>query len=264
MGHHLEQAYRLLADLGPIGERLDALRVRARDCLWNGGEGALVRGDAPAAISLLERARGLSGGDPDAAGLALPLSEALMMSGRLAQAESLLVAAIKAGRDVADRRTEWFARIEVALLRDQLHPEQWDADEARRTAKEAIALFSDLGDEGGLARAWELMSDVEFMGGRYDASRKMTERAREHARRSGDRRQEALYLGNLAGTIFFGTTSADDAIAQIEGLLEEVSDRGVEASMLVKLAGLHGMEGRFEVARSLYERSKAMRADMGQ
>ena len=61
-----------------------------------------------------------------------------------------------------------------------------------------------------------------------------------------------------------GTTPADEAIVQIEGLLEEVSDRGVEASMLLKLAGLHAMEGRFELARSLYERSKAIRTEMGQ
>ena len=34
--------------------------------------------------------------------------------------------------------------------------------------------------------------------------------------------------------------------------------------MLLKLAGLHAMEGRFELARSLYERSKAIRTEMGQ
>jgi tetratricopeptide (TPR) repeat protein len=264
MGYHLEQAYRLLAELGPVDERSDALRVRARNCLWTGGEGALVRGDAAAATSLLERARELSGSDPDAVGLALPLSEALTMSGRLAQAERLLVAAIQEGRDGGDKRTEWLAKIEVTPLQGQLHPDQWDSGEVRGTAEKAIAVFSDLRDEGGLARAWALMSEVEFRAGRYDASREMTQRAREHARRSGDRRQEATYLANLASTIFFGTTPADDAIAQIEGLLEEVSDRGVEASMLLKLAGLHAMEGRFELARSLYERSKAMRKEMGQ
>jgi tetratricopeptide (TPR) repeat protein len=73
-----------------------------------------------------------------------------------------------------------------------------------------------------------------------------------------------MYLGHLASTVYFGTTPANDAIAQIEGLLEQVSDRSVEASMLLKLAGLHAMEGRFDVARSVYERSKAMRAEMGQ
>ena len=264
MGYHLEQAYRLLAELGPVDERSDALRVRARDCLWTGGEGALVRGDAAAATSLLERARELSGSDPDAVGLALPLSEALTMSGRLAQAERLLVATIQEGRDGGDKRTEWLAKMEVTPLQGQLHPDQWDSGEVRGTAEKAIAVFSDLRDEGGLARAWALMSEVEFRAGRYDASREMTQRAREHARRSRDRRQEATYLANLASTIFFGTTPADEAIVQIEGLLEEVSDRGVEASMLLKLAGLHAMEGRFELARSMYERSKAIRTEMGQ
>jgi class 3 adenylate cyclase/tetratricopeptide (TPR) repeat protein len=262
--YHLEQAYRLLADLGPADRRLDALRVRARDCLWNAGERALVRGNASAASSLLERARQLAGRDPDAFGLALPLSEALTMTGRLAQAERLLASAIDEARDVGNKHVEWLARVDATWLRGQLRPDQWDSDEARQTAEEAIAVFSDLRDQRALARAWRLRSDVDWTAARYDAARRAAERAREHARRSGDRHQEAIYLGLVASTIYFGTTPAGDAIPEIEGLLEEVSDRTVEASMLLKLAGLHAMKGRFDMARSLYEQSKAMRTEMGQ
>jgi class 3 adenylate cyclase/tetratricopeptide (TPR) repeat protein len=264
IGYHLEQAYRLRAELGPPGERVNALRVRARDCLWNAGELALARGDASAASSLLERARELSESDPSAVGLALPLSEALTMSGRLTEAEHLLASAIDEARADGDKNVEWLAKVDATWLRGQVRPEDLDVEEARRTAEEAVAIFGELRNERGLARAWRLRSDLEWTGARYDAARRMAERASEHARRTGDRHQEAIFLGHLASTIYFGTTPAGEAIAEIKGLLERVSDRTVEASMLIKLAGLHAMQGHFDIARFLYEQSKAMRSELGQ
>ena len=50
--------------------------------------------------------------------------------------------------------------MEVTPLQGQLHPDQWDSGKVRGTAEKAIQVFSDLRDEGGLARAWALMSEV--------------------------------------------------------------------------------------------------------
>src|SRR5206468_2200498 len=56
IGHHLEQAYRLLAELGPIGDKADRLARRAAAHLISSGQRAARRGDDRAVANLLGRA----------------------------------------------------------------------------------------------------------------------------------------------------------------------------------------------------------------
>ena len=56
VGYHLEQAYRLRAELGRLDEAGGALATRAAKRLATAGRRARVRGDASAAINLFERA----------------------------------------------------------------------------------------------------------------------------------------------------------------------------------------------------------------
>ncbi len=86
IGHHLEQAHRLLLELGPGGERGSALAARAADNLVRAGRRALARDDAHAAANLLGRAAQLS---PEDAELLVLLGEALFGLGDFAEAERI-------------------------------------------------------------------------------------------------------------------------------------------------------------------------------
>ena len=55
LAHHLERAYRLLAELGPVDERGRALAGAAAGRLTQAGRRALALGDFPAVAKLLQR-----------------------------------------------------------------------------------------------------------------------------------------------------------------------------------------------------------------
>jgi hypothetical protein len=80
-----------------------------------------------------------------------------------------------------DRRTEWLAITQLVYLRDHLGPVSWNTDEVRRTAQQALAVFEELGDDLGLARAWGLVGYVDWNACRFDASAKAHERELVHA-----------------------------------------------------------------------------------
>jgi tetratricopeptide (TPR) repeat protein len=67
----------------------------------------------------------------------------------------------------------------------------------------------------------------------------------------------------VIAALYYGPTPAPAAIARIEELMAEVGGRALEADALVPLAGLHTMQGHFEEGRALYERSKAIRRELG-
>jgi class 3 adenylate cyclase len=87
VGYHLEQAYRWLAELGPPGERAQALAERAAERLAASGSRAYARGDTPAAANLLERAAALLPSDDRRRLNLLPsLGRALTEVGQMARA----------------------------------------------------------------------------------------------------------------------------------------------------------------------------------
>ena len=99
LGHHLEQAHRYLAELGPLDQRGRELAVRAAARLGSSGRRALARGDIPPAVSLLERAVSLlPDDDPARHGLELKLGIALAETGQLSRAGALLQDRIESER----------------------------------------------------------------------------------------------------------------------------------------------------------------------
>src|SRR5206468_9694361 len=59
IGYHLEEAHRLLRDVGPTGAHVGELGRRAGEYLATSGRRAFERGDLPAAANLLRRAADL-------------------------------------------------------------------------------------------------------------------------------------------------------------------------------------------------------------
>jgi tetratricopeptide (TPR) repeat protein len=264
LGYHLEQAFGYHEELGSVDSDARMLANRASDLLESAARRAGARGDDRAAANLLRRARALlPPEDPRLPPLGVALADALSMVGDLEEAEDLYRETIRMAAARIDRRTEWLATMEHVALKAHLEPASWNADEVRRTAQQALAVFEELGDHLGLARAWKLLGYGDWYLCRFEPVAKAYERGLVHARRSGDERTRRHLAGSLSAALYYGPTPAPEAIARISELLAEEGGRALEADGLVQLAGLHTMQGHFEEGRTLYEQAKAIRWELG-
>jgi class 3 adenylate cyclase/tetratricopeptide (TPR) repeat protein len=263
-GYHLEQAVRYRRELGPLSDAERELGVRASQLLASAGRRALSRGDAPAAVDLLTRAVLLQ---PERSALRLELlpdlAAALREAGELARAEQYLEEALSSAREAGDRGAELAASIErvaLLLLSDPARPaEQLEAVEA------SVPLLEELGNERVLASAWTLIATrFGLWQGRFARGEQALEKALSHARRAGDRRQEAMILFQLCFAAVYGPAPVSEAIRRCEQILEEArGDRLVEAGVARYLASLEARRGRFAEARLLATRTRAMYEELG-
>src|SRR5207253_33287 len=107
VGYHLEQAYRLRAELGPVSESGRTLAGRAADHLAAAGRRAYARGDAPGAVNLLSRAASLvEERTVERAELMTDLAEALRETGDFKRAEEALAEVGAAASASGDRSRE--------------------------------------------------------------------------------------------------------------------------------------------------------------
>jgi class 3 adenylate cyclase len=118
IGYHLEQAYGYRRELGSVDAAAQAVATTAAGRLESAGRRALDRGDASAALSLLERASNLvSSGRVDIP-LELSVVWAMFQAGRLADAAARAGAAsaraAEAGDDIGQLRAE-LARLYLLL-----------------------------------------------------------------------------------------------------------------------------------------------------
>jgi tetratricopeptide (TPR) repeat protein len=100
---------------------------------------------------------------------------------------------------------------------------------------------------------------------RAAAAAEAWDKAAEHARRAGDEDERSEILSWVASSMFFGPTPVPEGIRRCEEIRAEVSGNpGSEAWALRSLAGLHAMDGRFELARKLLADANAIFEDLGQ
>jgi len=262
VGYHLEQAVRLRGELGAANGQTEALARRAGELLAGAGERASARADMGAAAGLLDRAVALlPQDDPRRLELLNALGAARRESGDLAGAEEALSRAIEESRAAGDRRVEASAELERSFLRSYSRS---DDEQLLRTAERVSAVFGDLGDELGLAKAWNHVAFVHFVRCRYRAMEEVLERAAEHARRAGNEQEEARSLRWLAAALALGPTPAEEAIARCEELLLRVHEHhGLAAVVQATLARLHAMRGRFDLASELYATAKELASERG-
>jgi tetratricopeptide (TPR) repeat protein len=241
---HLEQAYLLRRELAVNGGLIAELRERAADALTTEGRAAYARGDLPSAVDLLRRAEAIK---PDAERLVV-LGEALIDVGDLDGAAEVLEGA-------GDEPRAQLARAYLASFTDG--PEHL-REVAERAAEE-------LSDDAGLARAWQALAIVDEGACRWGAVEGARRKQIEHARAAGERALELRALTGLAYALYFGPTPVEDAIEKVEGeLLPAVKGFPVaEGAVLGVLGGLESMRGRFDEARELHARGRAILARLG-
>jgi class 3 adenylate cyclase len=261
VGFHLEQAYLLRRELGL---RDAALGTRAGRLLRLAAEETLSRTDAPATISLLERARALLPvDDRELPSVLTALGSTRLNGGDIHGAETALVEAVEIAAGLGDRAAELHARIELQFVR--AFAAGTPAEESVELARNAIVELEPLGDELALARAWWLSSSGDLAACRWRARAEAVERALEHARRA---RAGVEMVGTLAGllgqALLHGPTPVEEAIARLEDLPEALGlDAPLRSAVLTSLAGLLAMRGDLEEARRMYRDAAATYEEFG-
>ena len=264
-GYHLEQAFRFRQELGASGADVERLAARAAEKLCLAGRRANARGDLPTAVGLLRRAEVLLPRlDPARLELLPELGEALCDLGELGEADEVLAAAVEDASRADDRRVEMSARLAHAYVGSFTDPEQ-GLERLRSLAEEAISLFDSLGDEAGLARAWQALALVHVGACHWRAAEEARRHGLSHAQAAGEHGLELRALSGLAYALYFGPAPASDAIASVsDEILPRVRGFPVaEGAVLGVLGGLMAMQGRFDEARSLHQRGNEIFAGIG-
>jgi class 3 adenylate cyclase/tetratricopeptide (TPR) repeat protein len=263
IGYHFEQAYRYREQLGMIDEEL-ARRAASR--LAAAGRRADARGDAHAAANLLGRAVALMPPDSrETIELLLPLAAALFGQGEGTQAATLLNQAAEGARANGDRALELHAWIQAQQQHFWLEPEG-AGDVLRSIVEGAIPELEQLGDDRGLALAWNALHLVHVGECNAAAMSVAAERSLFYARRAGARRLEQDALEGAAMATWMGETPAQAAISRLEQVLAEVvtaSNRLGEGFLWMGLGDLHSQQGDHSEARRFAARALTRFEELG-
>jgi predicted ATPase/DNA-binding SARP family transcriptional activator len=264
VGYHLEQAYRYTVQLGPVDDRSRSLARRAADRLGEAGRRAFVRSDAPAGINLISRAVALLPPED-------PLRVDLVPNVRVVQgtnvdwswADTALTEAVETAATTGDRRLAAQALVQRGLLRLFTEPNV-TAEELIDAAERSIAVFDELGDELGLARAWRLSAQAHYLARRAGLCADASERALVHVRRAQDRYERTEIVEWLTIALLLGPAPAPAAADRCRRLLAETTDDLLlTAEILAALATLEAMLGRLGEASELIARARAIMDDLG-
>jgi class 3 adenylate cyclase/tetratricopeptide (TPR) repeat protein len=263
VGYHLEHAYRYEAELGPVDDEARAVAAAAAERLAAAGRRALAHWDVSATVNLLSRAIDLlPEGDPLRPGLLTDLGMALAQSD-IPRAAAVLTEAVEGARALDEPVLEARAGVRRVFVRLLLDPDVVQL-EALAEVEGYVERFEAWGDDLGLAEGGSLIGMIRFWQGRAAASETVFERALEHARLAGDRRQEGEILRRLALAIDQGPTPAEEGIRRLGAVLERShGDRRVEIGVTRARADLEAMRGRFEPARELIAHGKALARELG-
>ncbi|HVL03274.1 MAG TPA: hypothetical protein VM386_02430, partial [Acidimicrobiales bacterium] len=259
LGYHLEQAYRARVELGPPSAHTLAQASRAATLLASAGRRAFSRGDMPAAVNLLSRATTLSDAeDPQRLDLLPRLAFALMETGDFERLMQVVAETRQAATVSGDRSLLSHATILELYVRLFTSPESW-VDEAEREARNAIAEFERLGDDGGLAKGWSLLGLVNVTKGRFAPAQETWERAAAHAERAGERRDQLEALSWALLSAWAGPEPLVDGLHRCHAVLEAAgTDHKARATAMFMRALHEAGLGNIQDARRLIGQARAL------
>ncbi|MGE5273366.1 MAG: AAA family ATPase [Verrucomicrobiota bacterium] len=259
LGYHFEQAHGYGAELGLVDESAE-LAARAAVHLRTAGERAADRGDAAAAVKLLERATGvIPKEDPAQREVRVELASALVERGELKPAQSILNKVVNDASAAGDEVAEWRAR--VGLVAVGLWLNESDIGAGAELVRKAIPVLERHRDDLGLARAWFLVGLTDFWQGK--SGDEAFARGLGSARRARSGRDEAQILIWYLISSWYGPTPAGEAVARCRDVLEQTSSRQVEAIARQEQGALLALSGRFDEARQNWKEGRAMLEELG-
>ena len=262
LGYHLEQAYRLRAELGEVDDAGHAIAGRASERLGSAGRRSYERGDTTAAVNLLSRALDLvPAGGADRIVLGIELGRTLAWAGLELKALDVLGGLDEAAAALEDPALGMQASLAFAEIRSMRDPSAWV--ELRPIAERAIEIFESAGDQVGLARAWHMVAWHHITLCQYGEADRARDKALAHAAVAGDRALRLEGLGILSSTVW-GPLSVTEGLAHCEEVLASAGDnRALRADVMAHQASLVAMRGEFDQARTLYAEGKAIIDELG-
>ena len=261
IGYHLEQAHHYRRELGEKHETLEPLGERAGRLLGEAAQRAFSRVDLPAGINLAERALALlPSEDPYQRELRFALGDALIDA---AEFERGLETLDGLAEDTAQRgevERSWQARLRVAWGRCealQLAP----ADGAA-LARKAIDELEPLGDDTGLALAWQLLAQERNFATDLIGMQAALEQAHLHAARAGVARlatHSGFWLGLCA---CIGPSHRSDALETCRRLLEAATTPIQETNARFWLGAVKALGGELDGLEAMHA-ARQMHAELG-
>ena len=258
VGYHLEQAYRWVVELGPPDGRALGLAGRAAEKLSASAVRARARGDVRASVNLFERAvELLPADDPRRIALLPDLGRELRDAAQMDRSEAVLVEAVELARRAGEPVVA--ASAAVALVDLRFHATTATREEVLAEVSAATRVFSEHGDEAGLAQALALAGRLRFWAGETVEALHDFELAAEHACNAGDRYQEVDCLHYLLAAVMYGPTPVADALLRLAEIRPRVQEnRRLEVALLIHRARYAAMEGDFDGAREMLARAATL------
>jgi class 3 adenylate cyclase/predicted ATPase len=259
LGYHLEQAYRYRSELARGDPHTGVIAARAAHHLGRAGQLATARGDYHAAVNLLDRALALGVADEhERARLQVELGWVLGETGMRTKARAALDEALTAATRLGDRGLIAHARI-TNVWQGRQGLTDWHPKQAQAIAEEAIATFTEVGDERGLVEAMRVLAHAVAGQGRREAARVHLERALEHAEAAGDSLTRSRLIESLTEMLVTGPTPVEAAIARCKELRLACGDQPLLAATLdITLAWLYAAARRADEARECLRRGRAV------
>jgi class 3 adenylate cyclase/tetratricopeptide (TPR) repeat protein len=265
VAYHLERAYRLLEELGPLADEARAVGLAAAERYRACARRAAERGDESAEAAMFRHVTELlPEGHPDRPRALYELAHASLLAFEAPAAFTAAGEAIEAARAAGNRSLEWLARIDRGRAEAMSDPHARSTDEYREELNDALDTFERLDDDLGLAEAWMALADLEWMPCRFDTACGHAVRAAIHARKTGDRRllQRSLVM-KTAGEML-GSTPPDVAHASLQEMIAEVGSEGLMGHVArVHESVFAGYAGDFDRARRLSDEAIEMGERLG-
>jgi class 3 adenylate cyclase/tetratricopeptide (TPR) repeat protein len=263
VGHHLKLAYECMVDLRASDKQSARLARRAGVALAAAGHRAAARRDIPEfAISLLRQAESLLKENDDTRRTALlDLGDALRDAASPLQAMDTYREAIRAAHAAGDARRATHGILGVLGTKGFLRHEKEDAvRDQDAEVEDALRLFDALGDDLGLAKAWQAKAYAHWAAGRLTKAEEACTFAIDFARRAGDERLEAVAVSSRCFILFWGPKPLDKVRREVQNAIEWARSRGIrrlEVDALHILARICGMQERLAEARDLLREAGA-------
>ncbi len=261
LGYHLEQAVLLGRELAPDSDAGLELGARAAAYLSGAGRRAFAHGDPAAAANLLSRACDLlPPGSLTRLEFLPELGLALSELGEFKRAEDLLLEAENTARAVGDERIEAQAVVGRATVGI------WaggTGNDAVTAAQKSLRVCERLGEDLGIARSLHLLAQARFWLGQAGAATDAWKRALALTQAAYGREEAEILSWFLIAT-WFGPTPLDEGLERCREVeSRRLLPRRVAAYALVERAPFEAMRGRFDDARDLLERGRAILEDLG-
>ena len=255
LGYHLEQAAIYRRELGRADPDLD---LRAGQRLGEAGSKASVRGDAHAAANLLDRALALLPAN-DSRRVPLLIELIGTLEGAAPPEEqSRRIDELEQNADPAVRMHGRVARLQFRLMTDPAEVVQ----EADRATAEARALFSEVGDDLGLAHTYYLIAWINWLQSRAKPAQAAYELMLQHARNANARALVGRATIQQIGPLLHGPFTIEEVRTRLESL---EADTSMLAQIAVKAveAELHQREGQLDECLALLADAGRLNTELG-